>query len=97
MPSKSNSLRMNLENWFEQQAIKPLVVAKFDDRALMKAFGERGTGVFTAPQTMEKYGVSVIGRIDEIQEHFYLISPERHIKNPAVTAITEVARKNLFS
>ena len=68
----------------------------------MTAFGERGTGVFTAPQSMEndvleKFGVSVIGRIDEIQEHFYLISPERHIKNLAVTAITEVARKNLFS
>ena len=68
----------------------------------MTAFGERGTCVFTAPQSMEndvleKFGVSVIGRIDEIQEHFYLISAERHIKNLAVTAITEVARKNLFS
>jgi LysR family transcriptional activator of nhaA len=102
MPSKSSSLRMNLENWFDQHAIKPRVVAEFEDRALMKAFGERGTGVFTSPQTMEedvleKYGVRVIGRTDEIQENFYLISPERHIRNPAVTAITEAARANLFS
>jgi len=102
MPSKSSSLRMNLENWFEQHAIKPRVVAEFEDRALMKAFGERGTGVFTSPQTMEedvleKYGVRVIGRTDEIQENFYLISPERRIRNPAVTAITEAARANLFS
>ena len=102
MPSKSSSLRMNLENWFDQHAIKPRVVAEFEDRALMKAFGERGTGVFTSPQTMEedvleKYGVRVIGRTDEIQENFYLISPERRIRNPAVTAITEAARANLFS
>ena len=102
MPSKSSSLRMNLENWFDQHAIKPRVVAEFEDRALMKAFGERGTGVFTSPQTMEedvleKYGVRVIGRTDEIQENFYLISPERRIRNPAVTAITEAARENLFS
>lgn len=102
MPSKSSSLRMNLENWFDQHAIKPRVVAEFEDRALMKAFGERGTGVFTSPQTMEedvleKYGVRVIGRTDEVQENFYLISPERHIRNPAVTAITEAARANLFS
>lgn len=102
MPSKSSSLRMNLENWFEEHAIKPRVVAEFEDRALMKAFGERGTGVFTSPQTMEedvleKYGVRVIGRTDEIQENFYLISPERRIRNPAVTAITEAARANLFS
>lgn len=102
MPSKSSSLRMNLENWFDQHAIKPQVVAEFEDRALMKAFGERGTGVFTSPQTMEedvleKYGVRVIGRTDEVQENFYLISPERRIRNPAVTAITEAARANLFS
>ncbi len=102
MPSTSSSLRMNLENWFDQQAIKPRVVAEFEDRALMKAFGERGTGVFTSPQTMEKdvlekYDVRVIGRTDEIQENFYLISPERRIRNPAVTAITEAARTNLFS
>ena len=102
MPSKSSSLRMNLENWFDQHAIKPRVVAEFEDRALMKAFGERGTGVFTSPQTMEedvleKYGVRVIGRTDEVQENFYLISPERRIRNPAVTAITEAARANLFS
>ena len=102
MPSKSSSLRMNLENWFDQHAIKPRVVAEFEDRALMKAFGERGTGVFTSPQTMEedvleKYGVRVIGRTDEVQENFYLISPERRIRNPAVTAITEAARTNLFS
>ncbi|MFW2439907.1 MAG: transcriptional activator NhaR [Arenicellales bacterium] len=102
MPSVTSSLHMNLENWFDQRAIKPRVVAEFEDRALMKAFGERGTGVFTSPQTveedvLEKYGVRVIGRTDEVQENFYLISPERRIRNPAVTAITEAARANLFS
>ncbi len=102
MPSKNCTLRKKLENWFDQQVIKPRVVAEFEDRALMKAFGERGTGVFTSPQTMEKdvlekYGVRVIGRTDEIQENFYLISPERRIRNPAVTAITEAARANLFA
>ncbi|MDJ0880106.1 MAG: transcriptional activator NhaR [Gammaproteobacteria bacterium] len=101
MPSKSSTLRRNLENWFEQQGIKPRVVAEFEDRALMKAFGERGTGVFTSPQTMEKdvlekYGVRVIGRTEEVREHYYIISPERRIKNPAVTAITEAARNYLF-
>jgi LysR family transcriptional activator of nhaA len=101
MPSRSSTLRRNLENWFDQHAIKPKVVAEFEDRALMKAFGERGTGVFTSPKTMEKdvldkYGVKVIGRTDEVKEHFYVISPERRIKNPAVTVITEAARSKLF-
>jgi LysR family transcriptional activator of nhaA len=102
MPSRSSSLYSNLDRWFEQHNIRPRIVAEFEDRALMKAFGERGTGVFTSPQTVEKdvldkYGVRIIGRTDEIRENYYVISPERRIKNPAVTAITEAARANLFS
>lgn len=101
MPGSGSSLRRNLEAWFERHAIEPRVVAEFEDRALMKAFGERGAGVFTSPTAVEpevvdKYGVEVIGRTDEISERFYLISPERRIKNPAVTAITEAARNELF-
>ena len=102
MPSKSSSLYSNLEKWFEQHGIMPKLVAEFEDRALMKAFGEAGTGVFTSPQTMDKdvldkYGVKVIGRTDESKENYYVISPERRINNPAVTAITEAARSSLFS
>jgi LysR family transcriptional activator of nhaA len=102
MPSRSSSLFSDLDKWFEQHEIKPRIVAEFEDRALMKAFGEGGTGVFTSPQTVEKdvldkYGVRVIGRTDEIRENYYVISPERRINNPAVTAITEAARTNLFS
>jgi LysR family transcriptional activator of nhaA len=101
MPSSGSSLRRNLEAWFERHGVKPLVVAEFEDRALMKAFGERGAGVFTSPTAVEqdvldKYGVEVIGRTDEISERFYLISPERRIKHPAVTVITEAARNELF-
>ena len=101
MPSTSSILLRNLEKWFDQHGIKPRIVAEFEDRALMKAFGEQGTGVITSPQTMEKdvldkYGVKVIGRTDEIKENYYVISPERRIKNPAVTAITEAARSKLF-
>jgi LysR family transcriptional activator of nhaA len=102
MPSVGSNLRRSLENWFERYAIRPVVVAEFEDRALMKAFGERGSGIFTSPTTVEKdvmskYGVEVIGRTEEITERFYVISPERRIKHPAVTAITEAARSRLFA
>ncbi len=102
MPSDSSNLRRSLENWFERQSIQPQVVAEFEDRALMKAFGERGSGIFMTPtavdkDVMSKYGVDVVGRTDELKERFYVISPERRIKHPAVTAITEAARSRLFS
>jgi len=101
MPSSGSNLRRNLEAWFQQHHIKPRVVAEFEDRALMKAFGERGTGVFTSPTAVEqdvldKYGVEVIGRTGEITERYYVISAERRIKHPAVSAITEAARSELF-
>ncbi|MEJ2424489.1 MAG: transcriptional activator NhaR [Candidatus Thiodiazotropha sp.] len=101
MPSSGSSLRRTLEQWFQRHQLEPSVVAEFEDRALMKAFGERGTGVFTSPSTVEqdvldKYGVQVVGRTEEIKESFYIISPERHIKHPAISAITESAKNQLF-
>jgi LysR family transcriptional activator of nhaA len=102
MPSSGSSLRRNLEIWFQRQKIEPVVVAEFEDRALMKTFGERGTGVFTSPTAVEqdvvdKYRVEVVGRSEEITESFYIISPERHIKHPAISTITQVAKSDLFS
>lgn len=102
MPTASSALRRMLEQWFERQELRPAIVAEFEDRALMKAFGEADAGIFTSPTTVEddvvaKYGVRVIGRTDDIREHFYAISAERRIKHPAITAITETARRELFS
>ena len=102
MPTASSALRRMLELWFDRQKIKPLVVAEFEDRALMKAFGEANVGIFTSPTTVEqdvtsKYGVQVIGRTEDIKERFYAISAERRIKHPAVAAITEMARNELFT
>ena len=101
MPTNSSALRRMLEFWFERQNIKPLIVAEFEDRALMKAFGEANAGLFTSPTAVEgdvvaKYGVQVIGRTEDIKERFYAISAERRIKHPAVSAITETARSELF-
>lgn len=102
MPSGGSNLRRNLEAWFDRHGIRPIVVAEFEDRALMKAFGERGSGIFTSPTAVEqdvlgKYGVEVVGRTEEITERFYAISAERRIKHPAVSAITEAARSELFA
>jgi LysR family transcriptional activator of nhaA len=102
MPGSGSSLRRNLENWFQRHQIEPVVVAEFEDRALMKTFGERGSGVFTSPTAVEqdvidKYSVQVVGRSDEISESFYVISPERHIKHPAINTITQAAKSQLFN
>jgi LysR family transcriptional activator of nhaA len=101
MPTAHSSLRRALDQWFEREDIQPQVVAEFEDRALMKAFGEAGAGIFTSPTAVEndvtsKYGVELIARCDSLRERFYAITAERRIKHPAVAAITEAARTDLF-
>jgi len=45
---------------------------------------------------MAQYGVQVIGRTDAVKERFYAISVERRLKHPAVVAISDAARHDLF-
>jgi LysR family transcriptional activator of nhaA len=102
MPTSSSALRRSLELWFERIKVRPCIVAEFEDRALMKAFGEAAAGIFTVPSAverdvLEKYSVTVIGRTEEVKERFYAISAERKIKHPAISAITEAARLDLFA
>ncbi len=102
MPAAGNALRRGLDDWFEQQGVAPRVVAEFDDSALLKAFGEAGTGIFPAPAAITEevermYHVRCIGIAEGLVDSYYAISSERKIKHPAVASITEVARESLFS
>jgi LysR family transcriptional activator of nhaA len=101
VPLEMTALRQWLERWFESLDIRPVIVGEFEDSALLKAFGQKGDGVFVAPTVVEKevqcqYNVEVVGRTDSVRERFYAISFERIVKHPAVTAITSVARRSLF-
>ena len=101
LPLEQLPLRRALDQWFERHSVKPKVIAEFEDSALLKAFGADGLGVFSAPtvveaEVMAQYGVEVIGRSDEVKERFYAISADRRLKHPAVVAISDAARQDLF-
>jgi len=101
LPGEMTLVQSRLLKWFDKLHIQPRIVGEFDDSALMKAFGQAGTGVFIAPtpitaEVEKQYGVVVIGQTDEVREQFYAISVERKISHPAVAAITETAREWLF-
>jgi LysR family transcriptional activator of nhaA len=92
MQSKKSAVRQRLMMWLDKVGVIPNIVAEFDDSALMKSFGQEGYGVFSAPTIIEKYiasqyGVEVIGRAEECIDRYYIISPERKIKHPAVVEI----------
>jgi LysR family transcriptional activator of nhaA len=101
MPMAMTMLRCALDQWFETLSIQPVVVAEFEDNALLTVFGQAGDGVFVAPTIIEsevksQYQVEIIGRCDTIKEQFYAISVERILKHPAVVAITDIARHSVF-
>ncbi len=102
LPSSGNQLRLEIDQWLDKHRLHPRVVAEFDDSALMKSFGQEGTGVFIAPAALEaevewQYQVSAIGRIDEVKEHFYAISVERRVRHPVVSELMATAREKLFA
>lgn len=101
LPTQTTSLRRSLEQWFDANQIRPLVVHEFEDSAVLKVFGQHGEGIFAAPTAIEKeicrqYRVQAIGRVEEIKERFYAISIERRLKHPAVVKISEAARETLI-
>jgi LysR family transcriptional activator of nhaA len=102
LPGAPSTVRRALEHWFAAEDIRPRIVAEADDSALTKEFGEDGLGVFAAPAVIEaevlrRYRVRVVGRSEAVRQQFYAISVERKIKHPAVVAICEAARQEIFS
>lgn len=100
VPTIGKTLRRTLDQYFDQQGIRPRIVAELDDSALLTTFGQAGAGLFVAPSVLEKeitrqFGVTVVGRLAEVRERYFALSVERRLKHPAVVAISEAANEIL--
>jgi LysR family transcriptional activator of nhaA len=100
LPTRNTTVRRSLDQWFEAQRIAPLIVAEFEDSALLQAFGQHGLGVFFAPAVIgqdiqRQCDVKVIGQVETVRERFFAISLDRKLKHPAVVAISEAAKLKL--
>lgn len=96
LPGEDVAHRGALLQWFETQRVRPSVVAEFDDSALMKAFGQSGTGAFVAPTTIadyvcHQYGLEAVGEIVAVSSQVYAITTERRLSHPAMQAIRDRA------
>jgi LysR family transcriptional activator of nhaA len=101
LPVEGLTVRRSLDQWLDKNDIRPRIVAEFEDSALMKVFGGDGLGIFAAPTVVEaeviaQHGVHLLGRSEDVRERFYAISVERRLKNPAVVAISNAARHEVF-
>jgi len=102
LPGAESTFCRALSVWFDARDIRPHVVAELDDGALAQVLGEAGLGVFAAPDVVAKeiqdrYGVRLVGHARDIRQRYFAISVERKIRHPAVAAICEVARKEVFA
>lgn len=101
LPTENTGMRRNLDYWFSTLEIRPNIVGEFQDYALLRAFGQAGRGVFPIASVFEKDlkqqdSLRRIGQTEEVRNRFYAISVERKLKHPAVLAICDTARRQLF-
>lgn len=101
LPTSNTLLREALDHWFSEHGVQPRIVGEFDDTALMKAFGQAGAGIFPAPtviadEIQKQYGVIRLGITTSIQVQYFAISVARRLTHPAVVAISQSAKQNLF-
>ena len=99
LPTANTLVRRDLERWFDSTGIAPLIVAEFEDSALLKVFGAEGLGCFPAPRAIAldiapQYGVREIGATT-VKETYYAITVERRIKNAAALAVLATAKSAL--
>jgi LysR family transcriptional activator of nhaA len=101
LPTPDTALRRALDQWFDAEGVHPDIRGEFSDPALLKEFGRGGAGLFAVRAAVERetqkhFRVRLVGRPTSIREQYYAISVERKLKHPAVVAMTETARAELF-
>jgi LysR family transcriptional activator of nhaA len=101
LPRRHSALRLGLDDWFEREKVRPHIVGEFDDSALLNALGQAGVGLFPAPapiaaEVCRQYGVRSLGTLESVRQRFYAVTVDRKLKHPAVIAICETARRELF-
>lgn len=95
---EGSNQHLSVLSWFSELDISPKIIGEFDDSVLTKYFGQAGYGAFCAPtiiesHVLEQFQVDLVGRTSSVIEHYYLISPERKVKHPAVQRLLQEGKK----
>lgn len=101
LPGEDGALRPRLMQWFSDNDIRPRVVGEFDDGALLKYFGQAGTGLFVTPSAIsadvcKQHSVKRLGSIETVTDELYAITTERRLKHPGALAIVTATQKDVF-
>lgn len=102
LPGVGTALRRSVEQWLHDSELSVKVVGEFDDTALMKVFAKADVGLVPAPIAVEddirrQFDLHRLCVLPGATEHFYAITVERKLRHPAVVAISQAAREELFA
>ncbi|MDX7998988.1 transcriptional activator NhaR [Xenorhabdus sp. Reich] len=102
IPGRRSMLGRKLLTWIHNKNLQVEVLGEFDDAALMKAFGMYHNAIFIAPSfyandIFADTDIVEIGRLDAVQEEYYVIFAERMIQHPAVQRVCNKDFSALFS
>ena len=103
IPGRRSMLGRKLLNWINSKGLQVEILGEFDDAALMNAFAIYNNANFVAPTmyAADTYAkddqIVEIGRLDSVQEEYYVIFAERMIQHPAVQRVCNKDFSALFS
>jgi LysR family transcriptional activator of nhaA len=88
----SSLLGQALAAWFARHDVRPHVVGRVEDSALLVGFAERGLGVVAVPASIEgdvteRYGLTLVGRTDELRVSVFLIRARGRRPNSLVAEL----------
>jgi LysR family transcriptional activator of nhaA len=101
LPTQNTLLRRALEQWLDTVNVRPDVLHEIEDSALLKVFGQAGLGMFPVPTAIAEsvcaqFHVELVGEIAAVKQRYFAITAERRLQHPAVVAIANAARSELF-
>lgn len=90
----SSALTQSLENWFIRQRIRPRVVGRIEDSALLKGLAQAGLGIAVVPSLIEtevakQYRLKGIGRVAEVRVPLLLVRARGRRMHPLVAEIEQ--------
>lgn len=95
--SSSSLMSQAIEAWFARNDIRPKIVGRIDDSALVKAFAQQDLGFIAAPSSIQEhitdqYGLKPIGQSADVRYTLFLIRPQGRRPHALVAELEAAAR-----
>jgi len=96
-PARESILRRELEQWWAENGITPLIRAEFDDGAAMLELAARGLGAAPVHEPVlkdvcKRYGLSPLPFRCGIEDELFVVTGEREYSHAGVSALMDIAR-----